>query len=117
MWCGKVNDCGYGLVSVQGRRRLAHRVAWELEHGPIPYGRTLRHTCGEPACVRSDHLVLDRLYRKLTVIQVVAIRSDSGSLSRIARKYAISKQHVHDIKSGRKRTSDIGGYADAAVSR
>jgi len=35
---------------------MAHRVAYELEIGPIPEGLTLDHLCGNKACVRPDHL-------------------------------------------------------------
>lgn len=36
----------------------AHRVAWELEHGPVPAGAKILGCAGEPACVRADHLEL-----------------------------------------------------------
>lgn len=107
IWCGTLNDAGYGRVRVKGRLRAAHRVAWELEHGRIPYGRIVRHKCGNPACVRIDHLVLGELYRKLTVAQVIEIRAAQGSLREVGMRYRISKSHCKDIKAGKKRTSDL----------
>lgn len=35
-----------------------HRVAWELENGPIPEGMVVMHTCDNPACVWVGHLRL-----------------------------------------------------------
>lgn len=37
----------------------AHRAAWILRHGPIPAFEVVRHFwCGNPLCVRADHLAL-----------------------------------------------------------
>lgn len=36
----------------------AHRIAWELTHGPIPVDRQINHHCDNPICVRPDHLYL-----------------------------------------------------------
>jgi hypothetical protein len=35
-----------------------HRVAWELEHGPIPDGMLILHRCDNPACWAPEHLFL-----------------------------------------------------------
>ena len=37
---------------------LAHRYAWECEHGPIPDGMEVDHACWERACVNPEHLRL-----------------------------------------------------------
>ena len=41
---------------VAGEKRLAHRVAYEAEHGPIPDDLVLDHLCRVRNCVRVDHL-------------------------------------------------------------
>jgi hypothetical protein len=58
-WRGCRNRLGgYGRLSIDGQRVLAHRVAWEMEQGPVPDGIRVLHRCDNPPCVRPDHLFL-----------------------------------------------------------
>lgn len=59
LWVGSTNNCGYGTIGLGGARRmgLAHRVSWELHHGPIPSGMKVLHRCDRPRCVNPAHLV------------------------------------------------------------
>ena len=49
---------GYGRIndSRNGTRPYAHRVAYELTHGPIPSGFEIHHRCKTRACVNPHHL-------------------------------------------------------------
>jgi HNH endonuclease len=49
---------GYGRIHFRKRVHLAHRLAWEAKHGPIPDGLVLRHRCNVKRCCNPDHLVL-----------------------------------------------------------
>jgi len=40
---GCMRSDGYRLVSLFGKRHLAHRILWEMAHGPIPEGLQIDH--------------------------------------------------------------------------
>lgn len=52
-WTSTMATGGYGRVLVS-----AHRLAYELAHGPIPEGLLVLHKCDNPACCNPDHLFL-----------------------------------------------------------
>ena len=57
MWLGHRLPAGYGtLTGADGVHHYAHRVSWELIHGPVPEGMVIRHRCNTPSCVRPGHL-------------------------------------------------------------
>ncbi len=55
-WTAAKDRYGYGKFWIDGKRKKAHRVAYELEVGEIPQGLELDHLCRNTACVRPDHL-------------------------------------------------------------
>jgi hypothetical protein len=62
-WTGAKHPEGYGNFGVylgvgQYRTKKAHRIAWELIHGPIPKDMSVLHKCDTPECVNHDHLFL-----------------------------------------------------------
>lgn len=47
---------GYGIVIVDGRERVAHRVSYELVNGKVPDGMELDHLCAVKHCINPEHL-------------------------------------------------------------
>ena len=132
-WLGGVSEKGrgYGVITIKGWKGYAHRVAYEVAHGPIPPGLFVCHRCdnGKLGCVNPGHLYAGtawdnsqdavRLARprrdsglrgerhgmaKLTRSQVEQIRfmASSGLVaSVIAKEFGISRRHASSIITGR----------------
>lgn len=76
---------GYGLFTVAGKSRGAHRVSYELHVGPIPDGLVIDHLCRNPRCVNPAHLE--------AVTQAVNVHRGNGLCAQNARKTHCKRGH------------------------
>ena len=55
-WEGCSDKDGYGVVSWEGKRWRAHRLAFLLSRGSLDESLMVLHGCDNPPCVRPSHL-------------------------------------------------------------
>lgn len=120
---------GYGqLQRTEGGTQLAHRIAFELTHGPVPPGMLVCHRCDNPPCCNPAHLFLgtndenmadmarkgraSRQYGeahglcKLSDDQVREIRRRfaAGEAKRkLGREFGVRHSHIRAIVTGQQR--------------
>lgn len=116
-------DHRYGLFHLNGRMEKAHRVAYELTHGPIPSGLHALHSCDNTRCVRPSHLSLgtpadnahdrDRRGRqvapvgersgmaKLTAEAVREIRRSADTSTALAARFGVTVAAVCYARTGK----------------
>ena len=128
-WSAAKLPSGYGFIGGgkgASKNHYAHRVSYEIHHGPIPDGMVVMHTCDNPECCNPDHLRIgthkqnsqDMVAKgratsgpglvgeqhprsKLSATCVRAIRKSSEPSGRLAKKFAVSRSCISSIKSGK----------------
>lgn len=59
IWTATRTTRGYAKFQYEPQRPIeAHKVVWELEHGPVPKGYQIHHLCENKLCVRLSHMTL-----------------------------------------------------------
>lgn len=95
-WTASRSHDGYGFFGVNGRNLKANRVAWKLEHGEIPAGLCVLHSCDNPPCVNPGHLHLGTVASN----NAEAVQRDRHSTGVRNGK---AKLTVEDVKEIRRR--------------
>lgn len=119
---------------------MAHRLAWELEHGaPPPADMEVAHRCDERRCVRPDHLFLathaeniadreakgrsakgdthgSRKVDSVVVVKMREMREQTGaSYERLATAFGVSAIQASRIVRGENWASVPEGLAASKV--
>jgi len=114
-WQGSRNSKGYGTLKFNTRTLAAHRVAWEIAHGPIQGGLHVLHRCDNPPCCNPEHLYVgtnaenvgDREIRgrhgkrKLSDADVSAIRASTEMTMHLAARYGVAKMTIRRYRNHR----------------
>jgi len=107
IWTAYTNRGGYGWLSIAGKRKLAHRVAWEFANGPIPDGKFVLHSCDTPPCCNPARLHLGSLAdNNREMVERGRDRKAQGEQSSGAKLTAIQVQEIRDRYEQGRSTYD-----------
>ena len=56
VWKHGLNRDGYGVLTIDSKQQLAHRVVFVQTRGQIPEDSQVNHLCNRPYCVQPSHL-------------------------------------------------------------
>lgn len=107
---GMLGDTGYGAISRDGYKGVAHRWYYERHIGPIPGGLELDHLCRNRACVNPAHLepvtreenIRRGAGTKLTRVQVAEIRASGEKPMVLAKRYGVTGTQIRTILLNRQ---------------
>jgi len=107
---GYIHKNGYGMAWNPRTKKtdVAHRVAYEREVGPIPPGHSIDHLCSNKACIETTHLEAVPHHvncwrgpgTKMTVQQVLEIRSSTEPSRKLAPHYGVHDSTIRQARRG-----------------
>lgn len=104
-WQGSLQRHGYGHIyigKIDGSKRFrsAHRVAYELEVGPIPDGLVLDHLCRNPICVNPSHL--EPVTQRINLLRGETVPARRAAKTHCKRGHPFDEENTRIDKKGRR---------------
>jgi hypothetical protein len=112
VWLGACSQ-GYGRIRFEGRNQAVHRVAYQIEVGPIPPGRLICHHCDNEPCFRTSHLYCGTYASN----RQDAINRHSAAAVLSEQTVLEIRQMYHEGATQRYIASCFGGVTESLVSR
>lgn len=111
LWLAQIDRDGYGRVWLDGKKRGAHVVAYELAKGPIPEGLQPDHKCRVRCCVNADHM--EAVTPKVNTNRGISALVNSGQRKFVCNKCGgplevVFNRSARNDGSGRKARGEFG---------
>ena len=109
LWMGAKNKNGYGVLTINKKNYLAHRLSWEWANNRrVPKSMLIAHTCDVPNCVNAQHLFL-ATPKSNADDRVQKDRSAKGEKNGRARLLAKHIRYVRKLKEK--------GWSERAIAK
>ena len=131
-WKMKLNETGYGQVTLFGKNEGAHRVSYELFVGDIPANHVVRHKCDNRKCVNPAHLETgttqenindkvgrNRQARGTELVQAQSInraRGEAHGTSKLTETDVVEMRLLYDFGASQKELVAKYGISQSNVS-
>ena len=141
VWGRSLNSNGYIYISFNYRKYSARRVMYEHVHGPIPKGRNVTYSCGNPLCLshqksltssqknreaakngawkspeyRARMALVRRQKSRLSDDDIADIRNFEGNIGDIAEAKGITREYANMIRRNAARKDYSSPFAGLAA--
>lgn len=119
-WGGRLCG-GYGQFSLDRHRKGAHRVAYQIWHGPMPRELTIDHLCRNRSCVRPSHL--EAVPHHVNVLRGEGIPARNAAKTHCINGHDFAPENTMPRRGGGRRcrachnTRSLAGYHRRKAAR
>ena len=93
LWMASGTLLGYGQITIEGKRYLAHRLMYELTHREKLHTRGLDHLCRVPSCVNPKHL--EPVTQRENVLRGYGLTSQNAKKTMCLRGHPFTEQNTY----------------------